>query len=238
MSSDGWTTIESEPGVFHQLISEFGVKGVQARMGWDAFCDGIYDLPECIIACSAQIWVATLHGPLTSVAVHMQVEELWSLDRESLEALRQVRVTVPYSPGLCAVCKFASCRWPANPQPLQPPCYSLAARSVDPQALNHSITVLLLPPCHVHRPVYGLVFLFKWTGEKDTRPIAADTLGKVFFAKQVWIVQGLPIARMILHLTAAKERDTQTGQAGYRPEVILVERVLWMRFYIMPPCAR
>lgn len=63
MSSDGWTTIESEPGVFHQLISEFGVKGVQARMGWDAFCDGVYDLPACIFACSAQIWAMHCMAP-------------------------------------------------------------------------------------------------------------------------------------------------------------------------------
>ncbi|KAG1669156.1 hypothetical protein FOA52_002668, partial [Chlamydomonas sp. UWO 241] len=80
MSGDGgWCTVESEPGVFHQLIRDFGVKG-------------------------------------------LQIDELWSLDDESLAGLP---------------------------------------------------------------PVHGLVFLFKWTGEKDERAVDENTLGKVFFAKQV-----------------------------------------------------
>ena len=86
--------------------------------------------------------------------------------------------------------------------------------------------------------MYGLVFLFKWTGEKDTRPIADNTLGKVFFAKQVWNMQGLPTARKILPLTVAKLTGHSHGQAGHRPEVTLVERVVRMRFYIIPPFAR
>ena len=35
------------------------------------------------------------------------------------------------------------------------------------------------------KPTYGLIFLFKYTEEKDTRPVLTEGAPGVFFAKQV-----------------------------------------------------
>jgi Ubiquitin carboxyl-terminal hydrolase, family 1 len=74
-----WTTIESDPGVFTELIQQIGVSGVQVRLQL-----GRLQALSCL--CTA----ATASAPTPRLHAHAasQVEELYSLDADSLQQLK------------------------------------------------------------------------------------------------------------------------------------------------------
>lgn len=113
-----WTTIESDPGVFTELIEKMGVKNVQ-------------------------------------------VDELVSLDAEELiQRMCVLCLCVTLQPGSAEISRIAHPRRPASGLPA-------ARRSAA-------------------RPVYGLIFLFKWVeGSKNaSKPLYVDD-PQVFFMNQV-----------------------------------------------------
>lgn len=65
-----WTTIESDPGVFTELIQQIGVKGVQVHTA---------TRPSV-----ANVGIADVVGSC-------QVEELYSLDPEALQVVKCVK---------------------------------------------------------------------------------------------------------------------------------------------------
>ena len=72
--AEGWSTIESEPAVFHELIKDFGCTSVQVT-------------PRIWSDLKLECWIPMRCRADT--CYHMvQVEELWSLDADSLNALK------------------------------------------------------------------------------------------------------------------------------------------------------
>ena len=144
MGADGWTTIESDPGVFTELIAEFGVRGVQC-------------------------------------------EELWSLDLETLQSLQCVRFIVLsifcvgdflmwWETTCCGCGRCICCTEEPRALPASWAVHPPASRFIPNKP--HRIDSLR------HRPVYGLIFLFKWRSERDERPVEKDYGSNVFFASQ------------------------------------------------------
>ena len=139
--NDSWTTIESDPGVFSELITEMGVQGVQVRSHLQSL------VKLSVSALSARLRDARLIALLRN---RWRRCTRWTQTRLALSGVQQSRSSQ---------------------------CVDLSTQ------LPHGS----LPYQRLRRPVHGLIFLFKWRKEEDTRTSVpeSDYHGKVFFAQQV-----------------------------------------------------
>lgn len=134
----------------------------------------------------------------------MQMEELYSLDSDSLQAIK--------------------CGW-AQGDGLQDPNRRAAARGLhsaldlaaSPQPAPPPLFPPVLPASCPRRPIYGLIFLFKWVKEADDRAVDADYEARgVFFANQVggsgWGgvgCEGAPASQAAQHAASMRRRPTR-----------------------------
>jgi hypothetical protein len=141
------TEVESDPGVFTELISRMGVKGVE-----------VGDF-RAAAARRRRAPPRSAPRPHRAAAAH-------PAGGGALELRHGVAAGPGVSPAAAALCALALVPRPPPPRPHPTP-----------------------PPPHPHparRPVYGLIFLFKWVKEEDARPVDADYAQRgVFFARQV-----------------------------------------------------
>ena len=149
MSAGNWTTIESDPGVFTELIARLGVKGVQVRTRECVVrvLDGAPVTHQTVLVAGGG---ALLPGCGFSAATRVS--------QRVSRTLRRYREHGPCEMGAV---------------------YRMHATDASLTGVHQLYPALA-------RPIYGLIFLFKWQPDPRQRETSADYDERdVFFSKAV-----------------------------------------------------